>query len=132
MGKGKVENLVPLGERTKEEQRQIQIAGGIASGEARRKKRAWADMLDYLGQKQVNSKKNREVMEKAGVPKDKQTSDMAKMFMLDLKSQAGDQKALELEAKIRGQLAPIHNVNENFEMELPKPRLAKDRSEKKE
>lgn len=32
------ENLIPLNERTKEEQRKIQKKGGVASGKARRKK----------------------------------------------------------------------------------------------
>jgi len=32
------DNLIPLSERTKEEQREIQRKGGIASGKARRKK----------------------------------------------------------------------------------------------
>lgn len=32
-------NLIPLNERTKDEQRVIQVAGGKASGEARRRKR---------------------------------------------------------------------------------------------
>ena len=32
------ENLIPLNERTKDEQREIQRKGGIASGKARREK----------------------------------------------------------------------------------------------
>lgn len=34
--KNNEQNLIPLNKRTKEEQREIQVAGGIASGEARR------------------------------------------------------------------------------------------------
>ena len=39
MRKGKAENLIPIGKRTKAEQRAITVAGGKASGKARREKR---------------------------------------------------------------------------------------------
>jgi len=42
------ENLIPTSERTKEEVRAIGRKGGIASGEARRKKRTLTDELKIL------------------------------------------------------------------------------------
>lgn len=42
------QNLIPLNKRTKEEQREIQIAGGIASGEARRQKATMKATLEKL------------------------------------------------------------------------------------
>jgi hypothetical protein len=45
------ENLIPLDERTKEEQREIAKKGGIASGEARRKKRDLRMALEALLEK---------------------------------------------------------------------------------
>lgn len=43
------ENLVPLDERTKEEQREIARKGGVASGAARRRKRSLREAADlYL------------------------------------------------------------------------------------
>ena len=47
MAKGQ-ENLIPLNQRTKEEQREIQVAGGIASGEARREKATMKKTLEML------------------------------------------------------------------------------------
>lgn len=126
------EDLIPFNKRTEAEQKAIAKMGGIRSGEVRRQQSEWAKMLDFLGKRNAYSKKNRDLMSEAGIDSDKQTSDMAKMFVLDIKSQSGDPKSIELEAKIRGQFAPTHNVNENFDMELPKPRLAKDRSEKED
>lgn len=41
-------NLVPQSERTKEEQREIARAGGIASGKARREKKAFRETLETL------------------------------------------------------------------------------------
>lgn len=40
------ENLIPMNERTKEEQREIARMGGIASGEARREKKLLKDLLE--------------------------------------------------------------------------------------
>ena len=40
------ENLIPMNERTKEEQREIAKKGGIASGEARREKKLLRELLE--------------------------------------------------------------------------------------
>ena len=42
------ENLIPLGQRTKKEQREIQRKGGIASGEARRAKRDMRKLMKMM------------------------------------------------------------------------------------
>ena len=103
----------PKHELTKEEVRK----GGINSGMARAKKKTWKELLDMFGEKGAKSKKMKELMKELGIPENEQTSDAAKMFNLDLRSQSGDPKALETEAKIRGQFAPIKSVNENHNLE---------------
>lgn len=47
------ENLIPVTERTKEEAREISRKGGIASGEARRKKREIAEIARIVLESQV-------------------------------------------------------------------------------
>lgn len=42
------ENLIPFGERTESEHREIAVAGGIASGEARRKRKAMREQAELL------------------------------------------------------------------------------------
>ena len=42
------ENLIPLNKRTKEEQREITTAGGLASGESRRKRKAMREQAELL------------------------------------------------------------------------------------
>lgn len=51
------ENLRPMSERTKEEQREIARQGGKASGEARRKKRDLRLALEMLLEKDYTDKK---------------------------------------------------------------------------
>lgn len=48
MPRNGTKNLIPLNKRTKEEQKRISRAAGIASGEARRKKRLLRDTLEDL------------------------------------------------------------------------------------
>ncbi len=50
-------NLIPMNERTEEEQRKIARMGGIASGEARRRKRTLKDELILLLETNDNNKK---------------------------------------------------------------------------
>lgn len=104
--------------------------GGINSGKARQEKKSWAEILKKLGNLPVQSEKNRKIMQNAGISDEELISDVQKLFRLNLKADAGDVKAMEMIARIRGEFAPIKNQNENYEMECPAPRLAKDRSEK--
>lgn len=113
----KIENLVPLNERTKTEQRRIATAGGKASGKARRQKKAWSEILERIGNLPVKSQKNRAIMREAGLTDDEMISDVQKMFQLNMKADAGDLKAIETIAKIRGELKNI-NINENYNTEV--------------
>lgn len=51
------ENLIPMNERTEEEQREIARKGGIASGEARKRKKTLKDELIILLETNNNNKK---------------------------------------------------------------------------
>lgn len=54
------ENLIPFDKRTEKEQREIQVKGGIASGEARRAKKNMKEMLDYLLEKEIENSRTGE------------------------------------------------------------------------
>ncbi len=47
------DNLIPMNERTKDEQREIARKGGIASGEARRRKRTLRQIAEMLAEKEI-------------------------------------------------------------------------------
>lgn len=51
------DNLIPMSERTKEEQREIARKGGIASGESRRKRKTLKDELIMLLESDNNNNK---------------------------------------------------------------------------
>lgn len=91
--------------------------GNKHSIESHRRNKSWKEILEIIGNMPVRSQGNRKMLSAAGIKEKDQIGDVAKMFILDSKSQAGDLKAQELEAKIRGLFAPIKNVNENHNLE---------------
>ena len=79
--------------------------GGINSGKARRAKKTLREIGDMLGGLDIKSEKNKQILRDAGVCDDDMIEDVAMMFQLKTKASKGDTKAIELLAKIRGQLA---------------------------
>ena len=98
------QNLIPNSQRTPEELREITRKGGIASGIARRQKKTLKEIGDMIGSLKVTSEKNKEIMRQAGIQDEDMINDVGAMFRLNLKAQSGDTKAMELLAKLRGQL----------------------------
>lgn len=86
------QNLVPQSERTKEEQRAIARQGGIASGEARRKKKLLRECLEELLEREVKGKN--------GTTMTGAEAMAVKVFQQALK---GDLKAFEIVRDTAGQ-----------------------------
>lgn len=98
---------------TSEEAREIGAKGGIASGIARRQKKTLAQIGEMIGNLDIKSEKNREIMRQAGIADDDMINDVGMIFRLNMKAQQGDTKAIELLAKLRGQLKsdePLANI----------------------
>ena len=98
---------------TSEEAREIGAKGGIASGIARRQKKTLAQIGEMIGNLDIKSEKNREIMRQAGIADDDMINDVGMLFRLNMKAQQGDTKAIELLAKLRGQLKsdePLANI----------------------
>lgn len=95
------QNLVPQAHKLTVEE---QSKGGIASGIARRQKKTLKEIGDMIGSLKVTSEKNKEIMRQAGIEDEDMINDVGAMFRLNLKAQSGDTKAMELLAKLRGQL----------------------------
>lgn len=71
--KNGTDNLIPLNERTKDEQRKIAARGGIASGEARRKKKKFKAVLNELMKMDVINRDHIEILESIGIDVDSAT-----------------------------------------------------------
>lgn len=103
------ENLIPFNERTEEEQREIARKGGIASGEARRRKREIKDSLDLLLSlpfkiKAKNADTIREQLNNLGVPEDEIDNQMAMAFSMFINSVGTGKNAVSAATFIRDTL----------------------------
>lgn len=113
---GMNDNLVPMPERTKEEQTRIATAGGKASGEARRRKRTMREIAKMVGEMEVTDPKMLEALHEAGF-QDPITNDDAAFFGLIRKAQSGDPAAMKLLAEMRGE----YSTRLEVEPVQPKP-----------
>lgn len=104
------QNLIPNSERTPEELREITRKGGIASGEARRKKKTLKEIGDMIGSLDIKDEKVRALLAKAGIEEEDMVRDAGMMFTLAIKAGKGDTRSAELIAKIRGQLKEQQSI----------------------
>lgn len=105
----KENNLIPLNERTKEEQREIAKKGGIASGKARRKKKLLRQILDEIGESRLNTDEAKDIAKALSINKRDVTYDVAIMFKAVNEAMNGNIKAMEFIRDTRGQ----NNKNDN-------------------
>lgn len=98
MGKGKKENLISIGDRTTEKQREITSKGGIRSGQVRRENKRWRDIFSAVGKKKItitnpDGTKETVTFEEAGA-----------VALYRKYIQEGDPKAAATIAKILGEM----------------------------
>lgn len=103
------ENLVSLADRTTEEVREIARKGGIASGEARRRKREIKDSLDLLLSLPFKIQANnadtiRQQLNNLGVPEDEIDNQMAMAFSMFINSVGTGKNAVSAATFIRDTL----------------------------
>ena len=121
----KTENLVPF---TSDQSREKAVAngrkGGIASGEAKRKKRTMREIAEMVATMELKDPKMLAALHAAGF-QDPITNDDAAFFGLTRKAQTGDPAAMKLLAEMRGQ----YSTRVEVEPVQPKPLI--DLTEKK-
>ena len=98
------QNLVLFtSDQSREEAAKNGKKGGIASGKARRAKKTLKQIGDMIGELEIKSPKNREILRDAGIQDEDMINDVGMLYRLNIKAQKGDPKAIELLAKLRGQ-----------------------------
>ncbi|ESV54841.1 hypothetical protein SAG0136_06265 [Streptococcus agalactiae LMG 14747] len=83
-------NLIPINQRTKSEQREIQQKGGLASGKVRRQRADLKRAFDTLLSSEVNNEQMRELLIGLGY---EPTNEMALALVVLQKALNGDVKA---------------------------------------
>lgn len=113
----KTENLVPF---TSDQSREKAVAngrkGGIASGEAKRKKRTMREIAEMVATMELKDPNMLAALHAAGF-QDPITNDDAAFFGLIRKAQTGDPAAMKLLAEMRGQ----YSTRVEVEPVQPKP-----------
>lgn len=95
------DNLIPTSERSKEEARELGRLGGIASGKARREKKALKETLELLLQQAVKDSNGKAVNNPiTNEPEDYQTRIVTKLV---LKAAKGDTDAIRLVQSMKGE-----------------------------
>ena len=104
------DNLIPMNERSKEEQRKIATMGGIASGESRRLKKTMKEQAELLLSLSNNNPEILCQMKGLGIDTENQTNQMALIIAMYLKASQGDVQAFNtLQATIGEK--PTENLN---------------------
>lgn len=87
------QNLIPFNKQTESEQRENARKGGIASGEARRKRKAMKENLELLLSLEVKDKKAKGFMKSLGIKDEDMDNQMAINVSLLGKALKGDIQA---------------------------------------
>ena len=91
-----VDNLIPLDRRAKDEQRKIQSKGGVASGIARRRRKALREALDVYLSLPVQDKRSLNRLLRAGLDEADTDTQMLIVAALVQRAIDGDVRAARL------------------------------------
>lgn len=96
-------NLVPLDQRTKDEQRSIQKEGGIASGAARRRKRSMREAADYYLSLPETDRRRVNAMLRDGIDTEDIDNQMAVVMGIAKSAKRGNPQAASVLLKMLGE-----------------------------
>lgn len=99
------QNLIPLDQRAKSEQRAIQSAGGVASGAARRRKRSLKEAADLYLSLPVSDRRRWNKIARRGVGPEDVDNQMAMIIGLTEAATMGDAKAAKVIIDLLGDVA---------------------------
>lgn len=121
------QNLIPFNERSKEEVREMNIKGGIRSGEARRKKRSRREWSLLLGSLPIDTLADDEkiapvvkMMEASGVGTEEQCWDAVEVAQQHRKAMEGDTASFRAVGELNG------DIQRNVSLEVAPRKDAKD------
>lgn len=93
MARGRKENLINPKDRTSEELREMTRRGGIASGEARRRKKTMREALEMLMYKCELNEQTKQMLRAEGVGEEEMNHQMVITRSLIAKAESGDVQA---------------------------------------
>ena len=118
------EDLIPLNQRTKDEQKEIARQGGIASGK-KRKQNAEFKRLTKLFLNAKPSEKSQEILKRMGFDDKEINNAMAIIYALGAKAQKGDAQAAKTLYEWSGQSIESNRKAEELELRKKEYELKK-------
>ena len=109
------QNLIPMDQRSEEEARELGRRGGIASGEARRRKRALREAADYYLSLPVTDGRTRGKLVRRGIDPNDVDNQMAMVAGLVDAATCGDARAGRLVVDILGEDGKTESVSDQLE-----------------
>lgn len=107
------ENLIPFDQRSEDEQREIRRKGGIASGVARRRKRALKEAADLYLSLPVSDRRAWNRLSRRGIDPDDIDNQMLVIAGLTDAAACGNAKAAAVLFKVLGEDVPPGEANED-------------------
>ena len=107
------DNLIPFDQRSEDEQREIRRKGGIASGVARRRKRALKEAADLYLSLPVSDKRVWNRLSRRGIDPEDIDNQMLVIAGLTDAAACGDAKAAAVLFKVLGEDVPPGEANED-------------------
>ena len=107
------ENLIPISERTKREQREIQKKGGIASGKARRRKRNMKEAADLFLSLPVSDKRKFNKAARRYVDAEDIDNQMLMIIGLVDAATGGDARATKVVIDLIGESTPKEDAEQD-------------------
>lgn len=107
------DNLIPFDQRSEDEQREIRRKGGIASGVARRRKRALKEAADLYLSLPVSDKRTWNRLARRGIDPEDIDNQMLVIAGLTDAAACGDAKAAAVLFKVLGEDVPPGEANED-------------------
>lgn len=96
-------NMIPLNTRTKAEQKRIATMGGIASGEARRRKKTMRELAQMFGNLEVSNEAIRQRMKALGVSEEDMSHDTAVIIGQYMEAEKGNTQAASFIRDTKGE-----------------------------
>lgn len=115
------QNLIPNNKRTPSERRENAKKAGVASGEARRRKKSMKQTMEYLLSLPISNDENREIVAELGIDPDDVDNQMVVMVAALKKASKGNVDAMKFIASITGS-TPM-TENERAKNKLTKKRI---------
>ena len=109
------QNLKPNEQRTPEERRELARVAGIASGVARRRRRALREAADIYLALPVKDKRRLKKLVGKDIPPDDIDNQMAMVVGLVEAATAGDARAANVIVKLLGEAVPSNSNNDQLE-----------------